>query len=86
VSVARSALVTVGRLGHTHTEGNMIMPRHILTEHQTALMRRLYQSDIELDDVSRDYVGVILSCLDTIDDLRVALQIERGQFAAPPTR
>lgn len=64
----------------------MIMPRHILTEQQTTMMRRLYQSDVVLDDVSRDYVGVILSCLDTIDDLRIALQIERGQFAAPPTR
>lgn len=58
----------------------MILPRHILTEKQTIMMRRLYQSDIELDDVSKDYVGVILSCLDTIDDLRAALSIERREF------
>ena len=60
--------------------------RHILTERQTVMMRRLYSLDIPLDEVSKEYVGVILCCLDTIDDLRAALKIERGEFQAPPTR
>jgi hypothetical protein len=42
----------------------------VLTERQTKLMRRLYTAKVELDEVSRGYVGVILACLDTIDALR----------------
>jgi len=42
----------------------------LLTKRQTNLMRRLYTANVELDEVSRGYVGVILTCLDTIDALR----------------
>ena len=56
-----------------------------LTESQTKMMRRLYSlaPTLELDEVSADYVRVIMTCLNTIDDLRVALKIERkeGEFA-----
>jgi predicted DNA-binding protein YlxM (UPF0122 family) len=51
----------------------------ILTEKQTILMRRLYTCDIPLSELAADYVKVIVSCLDTIDDLRVALRIARKE-------
>ena len=60
--------------------------RTILTEEQCAASRRLYQNMKELDESSLGYARTILAMLDTIDDLRAALKIERGEFQAPPTR
>lgn len=57
--------------------------RTILTEEQCAASRRLYQSMKELDESSLGYARTILAMLDTIDDLRAALKIERGDFQAP---
>lgn len=59
---------------------------NIFTKEQTERMRRLYAQDIPLDEVSRDYVSVILACLDTIDDLRIALKIanKEGEYAPIP--
>lgn len=56
----------------------MIQSKQFLTEEQTIAARRLYELDLPLDEVSEGYVRVILAMLDTIDDLRAALRIERG--------
>lgn len=53
--------------------------RTILTKEQTQLMRRLYFTEIPLDEVANDYVKVIRGLLDTVDDLRAALSIERNR-------
>jgi hypothetical protein len=70
----------------TETYRKDTIMRTILTEEQCAASRRLYQSMQGADEVTIGYARTILAMLDTIDDLRAALKIERGEFQVPPTR